>query len=60
MQIKDLHYNDRITAFEALVCVKHANGALRIPCRVPGHMNLDPDIIRTQLMRQAVKKAPSR
>lgn len=57
MQIKDLFYNDRITAFEALVVVEDIHGQRAFPCRVPGLMNLDPAILQTRLLRQATRKA---
>jgi len=34
MQIRDLRYNDRITAFEASVSVTRDGAKLRFPCRV--------------------------
>jgi len=36
MQIRDLRYNDRITAFEASVSVTRDGAKLRFPCRVFG------------------------
>lgn len=59
MQIRDLHYNHRTTAFEADVLVGHRNGQLRIACRVPGQVNLDPAIIKARMVLQASRKALS-
>ena len=57
MHIKDLYYNDRITAFEALVVVKDEVGSRTFPCRVPGLMNLDTAILQSRMIRQATRKA---
>ena len=56
MQITDLHYNHRISAFEANVVVNRASGQLHVPCRVPGQMSLDHTILQKRMARQATRK----
>jgi hypothetical protein len=57
MQIRDLRYNDRISAFEASVDVIHDNRRLRFPLTVFGPTSLSPEIISENLHRQAASKA---
>lgn len=60
MQIRDLRYNDRITAFEASVSVIRDGIRLRFPCRVFGPASLSPAIVQNNLYRQATKMADAR
>ena len=57
MQIRNLRYNDRISAFQASVDVMQSGRRLRFPLTVFGPTSLSPEIVNANLYRQAARKA---
>lgn len=57
MQIRNLRYNDRISAFQASVDVMQGDQRLRFPLTVFGPTSLAPEIVNANLYRQATRKA---
>lgn len=57
MHIRDLRYNDRISAFQASVDVVERGQRLRFPLTVFGPTSLAPEIVNANLFRQAARKA---
>ena len=57
MQIRDLRYNDRISAFAACVDAVQDGSRLRFPLTAFGQPSVNPQIVNSNLCRQATRKA---
>lgn len=55
MQINNLRYDERTSAFKASVDITRHGQTFRYPCKVFGPANMDPAVIRANLRDRALR-----
>lgn len=56
MEIKNLHYNAAVRAFQGLVCLTRNGHLIEMPASVPAPISMDPRRVNELISSRAMRK----